>query len=298
MIRVVPYGVGKPWVIDDELWELIEPLLPAWPARSPGPRPVPDRLCLQGILFVLHTGIGWEDLPLELGFGSGMTCWRRLRRWTDAGVFDRLHRLLLAELNAAGRIDWSRAVIDGGHIDAKKGGEGTGPSPVNRGKPGSKHHLITDGVGTPLAVITTGGNVPDISRAVELLDAVPPAGRPAGPTPPAVPGPARRQGLRQRRVPERLPAAADRADHPATRTQAHQGPGQAALRRGTGHRPTPPVPPPGHPMGTTPRPTPGTRQPRLRTHLLATPHQTDHNKIVLGALKACLSWWFWSSVGS
>ncbi|MEV6690302.1 transposase [Micromonospora sp. NPDC051196] len=113
--------MGKPWVIDDELWELVEPLLPPWPRRSPGPRPVPDRLCLQGILFVLHTGIGWEDLPQELGFGSGMTCWRRLRRWTDAGVFDRLHRLLLAELNAAGRIDWSRAVIDGGHIDAKKG---------------------------------------------------------------------------------------------------------------------------------------------------------------------------------
>ncbi len=82
---------------------------------------MPDRLTLQGVLFVLYTGIGWEDLPQELGFGSGMTCWRRLKRWTDAGVFDRLHRLLLAELNAAGRIDWSRAAMDGSHIDAKKG---------------------------------------------------------------------------------------------------------------------------------------------------------------------------------
>jgi transposase len=70
---------------------LIEPLLPPWPDKSPGPRPVPDRQCLQGILFVVHTGIGWEDLPQELGFGSGMTCWRRLKRWTDAGVFDQLH---------------------------------------------------------------------------------------------------------------------------------------------------------------------------------------------------------------
>ena len=78
-----------------------------------GPRPGPDRHCLQGILFVLHTGIGWEDLPLELGFGSGMTCWRRLKRWTDAGVFDQLHQILLAQLNAANRIDWSRAAVDG-----------------------------------------------------------------------------------------------------------------------------------------------------------------------------------------
>ena len=68
--------MSKPWLIDDGLWDRIEPLLPPWPARAPGPRPVPDRLCLQGILYVLHTGIGWEDLPQELGFGSGMTCWR------------------------------------------------------------------------------------------------------------------------------------------------------------------------------------------------------------------------------
>jgi transposase len=78
-------------------------------------------LCLQGILFVLHTGIGWEDLPQELGFGSGMTCWRRLQRWTEAGVFDQIHQILLAKLNAANRIDWSRAAMDGSHIDAKKG---------------------------------------------------------------------------------------------------------------------------------------------------------------------------------
>ena len=127
---------------------------------------------------MLSTGVGWEDLPRELGYGSGMTCWRRLRRWTDAGVFDRLHRLLLAELNAAGRIDWSRAIIDGGHITAKKGArEPARPRPI-RGRPGSKHHVITDGAGTPLAVLTTGGTVPDISRAVDLVDAVPPiAGR-------------------------------------------------------------------------------------------------------------------------
>jgi transposase len=128
--------VGRPWNVDDRLWELIEPLLPPWPDKAPGPRPVPDRQCLQGILFVLHTGIGWEDLPQELGFGAGMTCWRRLQRWTEAGVFDQMHRILLAKLNAANRIDWSRAAMDGSHIDAKKGvpeqgrRRSTAPSPA------------------------------------------------------------------------------------------------------------------------------------------------------------------------
>ena len=120
-ISLVSLVVGRPWDVDDRLWELIEPLLPPWPDKAPGPRPVPDRQCLQGILFVLHTGIGWEDLPQELGFGSGMTCWRRLERWTEAGVFDQVHQILLAKLNAANRIDWSRAAMDGSHIDAKKG---------------------------------------------------------------------------------------------------------------------------------------------------------------------------------
>jgi transposase len=72
-------------------------------------------------LYVLHTWIGWEDLPQELGFRSGMTCWRRIKRWINAGVFDDLHRILLAQLNAANEIDWSRAVIDGSHIDTQKG---------------------------------------------------------------------------------------------------------------------------------------------------------------------------------
>ncbi|MCX4884029.1 transposase [Streptomyces sp. NBC_00847] len=108
-------------MVDDELWALIEPVLPPWPERSPGPRPVDDRLCLQGILFVLFTGITWQQLPAELGFGSGQTCWRRLCRWTEAGVFDQVHRILLAELHAARRIDWTRACVDFSRVRAKRG---------------------------------------------------------------------------------------------------------------------------------------------------------------------------------
>ncbi|MFH8726935.1 transposase [Streptomyces termitum] len=76
--------------MDDTLWALSEPLLPPWPERAPGPRPVPDRLCLKGTLYVLHNGLAWQLLPLELGFGSGQTRRRRLERWQQAGVFDRL----------------------------------------------------------------------------------------------------------------------------------------------------------------------------------------------------------------
>src|SRR6266516_7448713 len=114
---------AKPWDVSDGLWERIEPLLPKHERRFryPGRKPFDDRLALQGMLFVLHTGVGWEHLPQELGFGCGMTAWRRLRTWQRAGVWQRLHALLLAELHAAGEIDWSRAVADSSHLQAKKG---------------------------------------------------------------------------------------------------------------------------------------------------------------------------------
>ncbi|MET8980923.1 transposase [Streptomyces sp. NPDC004539] len=112
----------------------LEPLLPPWPERSPGPRPVADRLCVQGVLYVLYNDIAWQLLPLELGFGSGQTCWRRLERWQQAGAFDRLHRILLAGLNTAGELDWSRACVDGPHVRAKK----EEPTPVRRRSTGGR----------------------------------------------------------------------------------------------------------------------------------------------------------------
>lgn len=87
---------------------------------------LPDRQVLCGILFVLHTGIQWEFLPQELGFGSGMTCWRRLQEWNAAGVWQQLHELLLAELQVAGKLDWSRAVVDSSHVRAARRGPKAG----------------------------------------------------------------------------------------------------------------------------------------------------------------------------
>jgi transposase len=114
--------MAKP-LVDDALWERVEPLLPVVERRYryPGRKRIPDRRALTGIVFVLKTGIAWEDLPAEMGCGSGMTCWRRLRDWNDAGVWTRLHQVLLDELHEAGEIDWSRAVVDSSHVRAKGG---------------------------------------------------------------------------------------------------------------------------------------------------------------------------------
>lgn len=87
---------------------------------------MPDRQALCGILFVLHTGIQWEYLSQELGFGSGMTCWRRLAAWNEAGVWDQLHVLLLEELRSNNQLDWERAVIDSSHVRAARRGPKAG----------------------------------------------------------------------------------------------------------------------------------------------------------------------------
>ena len=117
--------MAKP-ILDDELWALIEPLLPPPKARRtryPGRKPLDDRAVLTGILFILQTGLRWDLLPREMGCGSGMSCWRRLRDWQAAGVWDRLHEVLLARLRAADQIDWSRVIVDSSSIRAVGAGQ-------------------------------------------------------------------------------------------------------------------------------------------------------------------------------
>lgn len=171
-------------LVSDELWARIEPLLPAH--HSPGPTggrpPIDDRAALTGILFVLKTGILSEMLPQEMHCGCGMTCWRRLRDWQAAGVWDKLQAVMLSELRGADKIDWSRAAVDSSSIRAVGGGEATGPNPTDRARPGTKHHVIVDGQGVPLAVTITGANTPDLQQLVPLVVAVPPvAGKPGHP---------------------------------------------------------------------------------------------------------------------
>ena len=113
-------------LVDDELWSIVEPLLPKPKRRRKryaGRKTLDRRKVLCGILFVLKSGIPWEMLPQEMGCGSGMTCWRRLREWQQAGVWDRLHRALLNHLRAADKIDFSRAIADSSSIRAVHGGK-------------------------------------------------------------------------------------------------------------------------------------------------------------------------------
>lgn len=110
------------FLVPDDLWAVIAPLLPPAGPRPKGGQPIPDRAALTGILFVLRTGLPWEYLPQEMGCGSGILCWRRLRDWQMAGVWSALHRALLERLDGAGQLDWGRAALDSASVPAKKGG--------------------------------------------------------------------------------------------------------------------------------------------------------------------------------
>src|SRR5437660_10391571 len=118
-------------LVPDDLWEVIRPLLPPPKPRRPdhpGRKPVDDRQALTGILFVLKTGIPWELLPQEMGCGCGMTCWRRLRDWQHAGVWQRLHELLLAELRKAGQLELAAMIADASYLRAFLGAPTPAPA--------------------------------------------------------------------------------------------------------------------------------------------------------------------------
>lgn len=171
-------------LVSDALWERLQPLLPAPPPRRfrfPGRKRIDYRRILTGILFVLKTGIAWDDLPADLGCGCGKTCRGYLQRWHQSGVWRQLHALLLAELNEADQIDWERALIDASFAKAPEGGEDTGPNPTDRGKSGSKHHVLTDAHGIPLTATVTAANVPEVTQIFEVLADMPDVGGKPGP---------------------------------------------------------------------------------------------------------------------
>jgi transposase len=162
-------------LLPDALWARVQPLLPLPPSRARGgaPRKVPDRACLAAILFMARTSTPWALLPVgEFGCGSVTTCWRRFAEWAAAGVFERLHQVLLDDLGEAGLLDWSRVTVDSFSLRAIRG-DPTGANPVDRAKPGSKLHLAAEGTGLPLSLLVTAANTPDAAVFEALLDDIP-----------------------------------------------------------------------------------------------------------------------------
>jgi transposase len=169
--------MAKP-IVSDVLWGRIEPLLPKPKVRNrhrqyAGRKPSDPRKVLTGIVFVLRTGVPWEHLPATSEWPSGQTCLRWLRKWQRAGVWKRLLVELLGELARKGKIHWKRAIVDSASVRAPHGGRKTGPSPVDRRKCGSKHHVIVEAQGMPLALVLTAANRNDITQLLRLVDAIP-----------------------------------------------------------------------------------------------------------------------------
>ena len=168
--------------LPEELWLEIDPLLPPdeAPGKSGGRPRVPNKVALRGIFFVLLTGIRWEYLPGEIGC-CGMTCWRRLKAWQELEIWEQFHRLLLAALRKAGKLDLSLAIVDSTTSRAVGGGDDTGPNPTDRRKPGTKQHLLVDRNGVPLEIRITGANRSDVLEIIPLIVNLAPIGGKPGP---------------------------------------------------------------------------------------------------------------------
>lgn len=157
--------------LTEGLWAQIEPLLPKTPiCPTGGRRRIPDRTVMSGIIFRLRTGCQWKAIPKQ--FGSGSTCHRRFQQWCDKGIFRAMFATFVGYYDIWRGIDWQWTSLDSATVKSPKGGDCTGPNPTDRAKLGVKRHVMTDGLGVPLAVGITAANVHDQRLAVPTLDAV------------------------------------------------------------------------------------------------------------------------------
>ncbi|NGP07771.1 IS5 family transposase [Rhodococcus sp. 14C212] len=160
-------------LVPDALWEIVEPLLPGFRPRPQGGSraALDDRAVFTAIVYVLTSGCSWRYLPPSFGV-SVPTAHRRFATWVKAGVFDELHRQVLDRLGVGGDLDWAAAILDAAHVRAK-GGSLTGRSPVDRGKNGSKIHILSDADGIPLVTAVTSANTHDSVTLQPMVTAIP-----------------------------------------------------------------------------------------------------------------------------
>ncbi|WP_093775025.1 IS5 family transposase [Streptomyces sp. yr375] len=161
-------------LVPDGLWDLVAPLLPSFTPRRQGggTSPLDERAVFTAVVYVLTSGCAWRHLPPTFGV-SPATAHRRFTAWTKAGLWRRLHRAVLDELGARGELDWTSVIVDAASVRAKKGGSLTGPNPVERGKSGSKLHVLSEAQGIPLAVGVSGANTHDSLALKPLVKAIP-----------------------------------------------------------------------------------------------------------------------------
>ncbi|WP_095533970.1 IS5 family transposase [Streptomyces prasinopilosus] len=161
-------------LVPDELRELVALLLPSFAARPQGggTAPCDERAVFTAVVYVLTSGCAWRHLPPTFGTSSA-TAHRRFTVWTGVGLWRRLHRAVLDELGARGEVDWTSAIVDAASVRAKKGGSLTGSNPVDRGRKGSKLHVLSDAQGVPLAVAVSGANMHDSLALKPLILGIP-----------------------------------------------------------------------------------------------------------------------------
>lgn len=160
------------WRVPDDLWLRIERLLPSQkPAGTPGRPALPQRRVLNGILYVLRTGCQWKSLPKEW-FGASSSLHTYFQTWQRLGVWQRVFQVLLRHYDKVQHIQWRWQALDSKSVAAPLGGEKTGKNPTDRGKLGSKRHILTDARGAPLAVVVSGANAHDLTCALAVLDAL------------------------------------------------------------------------------------------------------------------------------
>ncbi|WP_220295153.1 IS5 family transposase [Streptomyces sp. MBT84] len=167
-------GVGlSQRLVPDGLWSLVDPLLPSFSARPQGggTAPVDERAVFTAVVYVLTSGCAWRHLPETFGV-SPATAHRRFSAWTEAGLWRRLHLAVLDELGSRGELDWTSAIVDAASVRAKRGSL-TGRNPVDRGKKGSKLHVLSDAQGLPLALGVSGANVHDSQALLPLVLGIP-----------------------------------------------------------------------------------------------------------------------------
>jgi putative transposase len=156
----------------ESLWQAVEPLLPEEAPKPKGGAPrKPDRQMFFAIYYILRTGIQWNALPRCLGASS--TVHDRFQQWVHAGVFHELWRLGILQCYLEGTLDFTWQSIDGCMTKAPLGGAATGPNPTDRGKAGTKRHLLTDAGGLPIGMVVTGANRHDLTQVQAVLESMP-----------------------------------------------------------------------------------------------------------------------------